>query len=51
MMPLSLRLCDRCDAILRIGGESKGADQEVSKFKEQNKIIFNSLEEIPNLIR
>ena len=29
MMPLSLALADRCDAILRIGGLSRGADDEV----------------------
>lgn len=51
MMPVSLSLCERCDAILRIEGESSGADQEVAVFKERGKIIFKNLEEIPNLIR
>src|SRR5215207_8538995 len=32
MMPLSLALADRCDACLRVGGPSKGADDEVERF-------------------
>lgn len=51
MMPLSLSLCDRCDAILRIEGESAGADQEVAVFKERGKVIFRNLGEIPTAIR
>lgn len=47
MMPVSLSLCDRCDAIFRIEGESSGADQEVAVFKERGKVIFRNLEEIP----
>ena len=38
-----------CDAVLRIPGESKGADIEMAKAKELGKIIFTSLEEIPTL--
>src|SRR5258705_8864684 len=33
MMPLSLRLTERCDAVLRIEGVSKGADEEVDRFR------------------
>ena len=32
MMPLSLALAERCDAFLRIGGPSVGADQEMARF-------------------
>ncbi|MEM9762523.1 MAG: DUF1937 family protein [Pseudomonadota bacterium] len=47
MMPLSLALADRCDAVLRIGGASGGADAEVERFEASGKPVYRSLEEIP----
>ena len=47
MMPISLSLADRCDAILRIGGPSVGADQEVERLRAAGKPVYSSLEEIP----
>jgi len=47
MMPLSLDLAQRCDAILRVGGPSEGADQEVAIFKSKDLPIYTSLSEIP----
>jgi hypothetical protein len=47
--PVAHRLLEKCDAVLRIPGESRGADLEMGKAKEMGKIIFNSLEEIPTL--
>ena len=46
MMPLSLALADRCDAFLRIGGPSVGADQEMARFVAAGKRVFRSIEEI-----
>lgn len=46
MMPISLSLTDKCDAILRIGGPSKGADQEVERFVTKNLPVYYSLDEI-----
>ena len=46
MMPLSLALADRCDAFLRIGGASVGADQEMARFVAAGKTVFRSVEEI-----
>jgi Domain of unknown function (DUF1937) len=46
MMPLSLALADRCDAFLRIGGASVGADQEMARFVAAGKRVFRSVEEI-----
>ena len=43
------RLLEKCDAVLRIPGESRGADLEMAKAKELGKIIFLNLEEIPDL--
>ena len=48
MMPLSLKLADRCDAVLRIDGDSSGADQEVEPFRRRGLPVFTSLEEIPD---
>src|SRR5262245_37432292 len=33
MMPLSLAAADRCDAVLRVGGASRGADDEVERIR------------------
>ncbi|MBM3548170.1 MAG: DUF4406 domain-containing protein [Alphaproteobacteria bacterium] len=48
MMPVSLALVDRCDACLRVGGPSKGADDEAERFRAQGKPVFRSLDEIPH---
>jgi heme-degrading monooxygenase HmoA len=48
MLPLSLGLAERCDAVLRIGGPSTGADEEVAVFKRKGLPIFQSLDEIPD---
>jgi hypothetical protein len=48
MMPLSLNLTSRCDAVLRIGGASNGADREVQRFKERDVPVYTSLDEIPD---
>ncbi len=47
--PVAHRLLEKCDAVLRIPGESRGADLEMGKAKEMGKNIFYSLEEIPVL--
>jgi hypothetical protein len=45
--PIAVKLIDHCDAVLRIGGASKGADEMVSVGKAKGKIIFNDKSEIP----
>jgi len=45
--PIAVQLIDHCDAVLRIGGPSTGADEMVSAGKAKNKTIFYRLEEIP----
>ena len=47
--PVAHRLLEKCDAVLRIPGESRGADIEIARAKELGKKIFNSLEEVPDL--
>ena len=48
MMPVSLALVDRCDACLRIGGPSRGADDEADRFRAQGKPVYARVEEIPS---
>jgi len=47
MMPLALAAADRCDACLRIGGPSKGADEEVERFRTRGCPVYFSLEDVP----
>lgn len=47
--PVAHRLLEKCDAVLRIPGASRGADIETEKARAMGKQIFNSLEEIPQI--
>lgn len=47
--PVAVKLIDHCDAILRIGGASSGADEMVNTGKAKGKIIFYNKNEIPVL--
>jgi hypothetical protein len=48
--PIADLLLTKCDAILRLPGESKGADQDVRIAKERGLKIFYKLEDILNKI-
>ena len=48
--PVAIRLLDFCGAVLRVGGESRGADEMVRIAKEKGKLIFYDLSEIPESI-
>ena len=45
--PAAHRMLLKCDAILRIEGESKGADQDVEVAKKHGLKIYHSLAEVP----
>ena len=47
--PVAHRLLEKCDAILRIPGESRGADLEMEKAREMGKIIFTDINQVPDL--
>jgi len=47
--PSAIRLIDHCDAVLRIGGVSKGADEMVNTGRTKNKIIFYKQDDIPKI--
>jgi hypothetical protein len=46
--PISRDLVIRCDACLRIGGPSKGADEMVNVAQRSGKTVFTSIEEVPS---
>lgn len=45
--PIALRLVEKCDGILRIGGPSAGADEMLRAARQLGKTIYSALEEIP----
>ncbi|MGZ9225589.1 MAG: DUF4406 domain-containing protein [Anaerolineales bacterium] len=45
--PVAERLLDKCDAVLRVGGASQGADLMVEVVRRRGLQVYNSLEEIP----
>ncbi len=47
--PVAHRLLEKCDAILRIPGESRGADLEMEKARQMGKIIFTDLDQVPDV--
>jgi hypothetical protein len=44
--PVAERLLRKCDAVLRLPGESKGADQDVKIALERGLKVFYSLDEV-----
>jgi hypothetical protein len=45
--PIAARLQEKCDAVLRVGGASAGADEMVRVGESLGLKIYRSLEEIP----
>jgi hypothetical protein len=45
--PIAERLLARCDAVLRVGAASQGADRMVDVARERGLKVFTSLGEIP----
>jgi hypothetical protein len=45
--PIAERLLGRCDAVLRVGGASHGADLMVRVARERGLAVFSSLPEVP----
>ena len=48
--PIAIKLIDHCDAVLRIGGASAGADEMIKTGQQKGKIIFLDKSEIPSVI-
>jgi hypothetical protein len=47
LYPVAQRLLTKCDAVLRIEGASKGADEDVRIAKERGLKIYYRLEDVP----
>lgn len=47
--PLARRLVARCDAVLRLGGPSAGADEMVALALAHGAAIYRRLEDVPTL--
>jgi hypothetical protein len=46
--PIAHRLIERCDAVLRLPGASKGADEDVRRASARGLPIYASIDEIPS---
>jgi hypothetical protein len=45
--PVARRLLDRCDAVLRVGGPSAGADEMCSRAAAAGKLVVSGVGELP----
>ncbi|WP_307859159.1 DUF4406 domain-containing protein [Desertivibrio insolitus] len=49
MYPTAHRLLQHCDAVLRLPGDSRGADLDVAIARERGIPVYHSLDEIPSV--
>jgi hypothetical protein len=47
--PIAVRLLEKCDAVLRVGGASSGADEMVRVGRSLGLAVYTSLAEIPKV--
>ncbi len=47
--PIAVRLLEKCDAVLRVGGPSAGADEMVRVGKNLGLAIYTALSDIPKV--
>ena len=47
LYPIANRLLTRCDAVLRLPGASKGADEDVRLATERGLAVYYRLEDVP----
>jgi hypothetical protein len=45
--PVAERVLERCDAVLRIGGPSEGADRMVATAQRLGKVVYTSVGDVP----
>jgi len=48
--PVAHKLLEKCDAVLRLPGASKGADEDVRIAVQRGLKIFYRLEDVPNIV-
>ncbi len=46
---IAVRLLEKCDAVLRVGGSSAGADEMVRVGRSLGLLVYTSLAEIPGV--
>jgi len=51
LYPVAGRLIARCDAVLRVGGASKGADEDVRLARARGIPVYERLEDVPPALR
>jgi|SRR5882757_6537271 len=51
LYPVAHRLLEKCDAVFRIEGASKGADEDVRIAKERGLQVYHRLEEVPGNLK
>jgi hypothetical protein len=49
MYPVAHRLLQHCDGVLRLPGESRGADQDVAIARERGIPVYTALEDVPGV--
>ena len=47
--PIAVRLLEKCDAVLRVGGSSAGADEMVRVGRSLGLPVYASLAEVPGV--
>jgi hypothetical protein len=45
--PVASRLLERCDAVLRIPGDSRGADLDVERARQRGLPVYFSIDDLP----
>jgi hypothetical protein len=45
--PVAHRLLERCDALLRVPGESRGADMDVERARALGLPVYMSIDDLP----
>ena len=48
--PIAVRLLEKCDAVLRVGGPSAGADEMVRVGRTLGLKIYSKVTEIPKVV-
>ncbi|HEY4453251.1 MAG TPA: DUF4406 domain-containing protein [Pseudonocardiaceae bacterium] len=49
MYPTAQRLLEHCDAVLRLPGESTGADQDVAIAEQRGLPVYYALDDVPGV--
>jgi hypothetical protein len=46
--PIAVRVIEKCDGVLRIGGASAGADEMMATARRHGKAVYHCMAEIPS---